>query len=313
MPKIEPAVLTMNFDLPGTPSTSYLDLSQCASILNRRFYRQGLNWAVRGFRFGFAGATGPNVAVRVLPNTWPVGAAWHKAFAFWKKQQNEALDDSGSRDSKARFNDFKIFATKFHKTETIAKNLRPVSPGGFVVNTPYALGEWEKSSIVVPNDAVVGTTVEYALHMVGTTDLVNNSIGIIKEYGLSRNYPHSPDPDSADIPESFLNKMFNVGMDNEEVVDNAIGKNNDLPYDQEDYPDGDANPGTDGLPTHREISFTATTIGAHQNMEGCIAPCGLIEVSHNWTKGTNEYLTMQVLLVPGEHRGYLAEPMQEMN
>ena len=51
---MEPAVQTMTFTNITAPggglSTSYIDLSQCASIINRRFYRQGLNWAVAGFK-----------------------------------------------------------------------------------------------------------------------------------------------------------------------------------------------------------------------------------------------------------------------
>ena len=53
--KLEPAVQTMIFTLPNGEST--LDLSQCASIVNRRFYRQGINWVVAGFRIFKPGAT----------------------------------------------------------------------------------------------------------------------------------------------------------------------------------------------------------------------------------------------------------------
>ena len=52
--KIEPAVLTLNVVIPSTApgvlSSSTVDLSQCASLLNRRFYRQGINWAVAGVK-----------------------------------------------------------------------------------------------------------------------------------------------------------------------------------------------------------------------------------------------------------------------
>ena len=44
--KIQPAVLTMQFELTNSGNDSYvsnyIDLSQCASALNRRFYRQGI-------------------------------------------------------------------------------------------------------------------------------------------------------------------------------------------------------------------------------------------------------------------------------
>ena len=53
--KIEPAVQTLSFQLTSSPfevsTTDYIDLSQVASLVNRRFYRQGINWAVGGFKF----------------------------------------------------------------------------------------------------------------------------------------------------------------------------------------------------------------------------------------------------------------------
>jgi hypothetical protein len=50
--KIEPAVTTLRFPVTNVTgqSTSFIDLSQCASLISRRFYRQGLNWAVRSIK-----------------------------------------------------------------------------------------------------------------------------------------------------------------------------------------------------------------------------------------------------------------------
>jgi len=56
--KIQPAMMTMRFSItvpPGIAARNYIDLSQSASILNRRFYRQGLNWAVAGFKLVTSG------------------------------------------------------------------------------------------------------------------------------------------------------------------------------------------------------------------------------------------------------------------
>ena len=47
--KIQPAVMTMTFaSSESGASTEFIDLSQVASLMNRRFYRQGINWAVAG-------------------------------------------------------------------------------------------------------------------------------------------------------------------------------------------------------------------------------------------------------------------------
>lgn len=61
MKKIQPSVQTLTFAYSVTDSSSqneYIDLSQVASLVNRRFYRQGINWAVSGFKF-LLGATAP--------------------------------------------------------------------------------------------------------------------------------------------------------------------------------------------------------------------------------------------------------------
>ena len=312
--KIEPAVLTLNFDI-GQSNVNYLDLAKALSEVNRRFYRQGMNYAVAGFRFGYVGNDSPTVRVSCLPNTWPVGASWHKFFSKWQEQQNEALKASGSLEAKSRYNDFKIYFDRFMKTST---NLRPISPGGFTTNAAsefFHEGEWQYSNVVVPNDGgVAGNSVEYGVHMIG--DAGTQQVGMIEDYSLSRNLPFSPDPNAPDIDTSILSKMFDKGGEMTDVVENAIDKNDDVPYELEDYPFGSLNPGTIGVNIHREIQFTATTIGNFQNMDGTMVPCGLIQITQNLdstTDNTNTWLTMQVFLVPGNYRGYLAQPMQEMN
>ena len=45
---MEPAV--QNITVTIAPGRNYIDLSQIASLVNRRFYRQGINWAVAGFK-----------------------------------------------------------------------------------------------------------------------------------------------------------------------------------------------------------------------------------------------------------------------
>ena len=75
---IEPAPQSLYFFNTMTQATEidFIDLSQVASLVNRRFYRQGLNWAVGGFKFltspGFEG----QLLISKLPNTWVMSNAW---------------------------------------------------------------------------------------------------------------------------------------------------------------------------------------------------------------------------------------------
>ena len=91
--KIEPSEMTLTFATPSTSATrSYIDLSQVASLVNRRFYRQGINWAVAGFKFSSLKAGTVNVFR--LPNTWVMSNSWEKSFRAYMRMNKEALEEN---------------------------------------------------------------------------------------------------------------------------------------------------------------------------------------------------------------------------
>ena len=104
--KIEPSVLTAAFVLPAGAATSTIDLSQVASLINRRFYRQGINWAVAGFKVISPGSAIGSMSIGQLPNTWVMANAWEKSMRTWTKMNREALAESSS--VRPKFLDFKI-------------------------------------------------------------------------------------------------------------------------------------------------------------------------------------------------------------
>ena len=209
--KIQPAVMTITLPTPsvsgGSTGRSYVDLSQIASLVNRRFYRQGLNWAVAGFKV--SSLQPGSVSMAKLPNTWVTSNAWEKAFRAWNKQQMDAIEEAGAESAVARFRDFKVHADVTHVTAGYAANLLPVDYSG----NSYAAGEWQDSIIVLPNadlDPVSGARTEpreVQLHMCGTNEAVigaGTSRGIIEGYADSRAYPQSPDPVSPAIDLSLI-------------------------------------------------------------------------------------------------------------
>ena len=105
--KIQPAELKIATVI-GRSGKSYADLSQMASIINRRFYRQGLNWAVSHFTFykstptDAAGAAS-GVSVAKLPNTWVMSNAWEKGFRTWQEMNKKAVEDSDQQSLKGKF------------------------------------------------------------------------------------------------------------------------------------------------------------------------------------------------------------------
>ena len=175
MKKIEPAVQTLNFNFSvsaGTTEYQTLDLSQCASLVNRRFYRQGINWAVSGIKVLTTGdATTGSVTVQKLPETWVMSNSWEKGFRNWQRMNNEALSESES--VRPRFLDFKIYADETHHQAGFAANLLPISAAG-----TFTSGEWESSKYVIPlGNQDPGDTEEFEVIAVGASYPGNSPVG----------------------------------------------------------------------------------------------------------------------------------------
>lgn len=327
--KIQPSMLTLSFAgptvSPGGGVYSHVDLSQVASLVNRRFYRQGINWAVAGFKiFTQTGYEG-TISVSKLPNTWTLSNSWEKSFRAWNKMNREALAEAES--TRPKFLDFKVYANARHHAAGFAANLLPISSDG-----TYAAGEWEASEIYTPNGPnFPGNTTNFELVAVGpnfpgvgASGL--DAVSLIEGYAASRALPNIADPNVPDdmqdadgsTPENWLSAMFNEGTDqSSEVLEDMRTKNNIAPYPFENdgtaidtqYPGG-ANQGT-GLEIHDNMNVQTTTIGGNTYLKGGNFPCGLIEFLFT-NSGTPGAVGIQIDLVPGDHRGYLCEPMTEM-
>jgi len=320
--KIQPAIMTIQCKSPGVASGATgeftLDLSQMASLVNRRFYRQGLNWAVAGFKI----LTTQNgvLTTKKLPNTWVTSNSWEKAFRAWNKQQMDAIEDAGAESAVARFRDFKIHADPVHAIAGFSANLLPLD-GQLPIQQAYAAGEWESSLIILPNadlDPVSGARTEpreCEMHMVGPNQVIiaaGSSRGITEGYADSRAYPQSPDPVSPaiDSGNNWLRAMFDVGNDNEDITENATDRNDNLPYPQVNYPGGEVQ--APALQVHDTSFITGTTLSGTTRVKGGNFPCGLVRFDYANTGGSTGNIVIQIDLVPGHHRGYLAEPMTEM-
>jgi len=330
--KIEPAVQTLTFGQlatpvirPANPNTRhyYFDLSQIASLVNRRFYRQGINWAVAGFKVN--SATQGTFTIQKLPNTWVMGNAWEKSMRAWTRMNREALSEAES--VRPRFLDFKIYADDLHHKNGFAINQLPDSAMG-----SFAAGEWEASEIYTPNGPnFPGNTTNFELVAVGanfpgvSTATGLDAVSLIEGYAASRGLPNILDPNTPDdaldadgsTPENWISAMFNQGTDQDsEVLEDMITKNNIAPYPFENdgtsldtmYPGG-ANQGS-GLQIHDIAQITPTTIGGITRMKGGNFPCGLVCLTYFGTETPN--IALQIDLIPGSHRGYLCEPMTEM-
>jgi hypothetical protein len=321
---LEPSVQTLVFNTTpttgGTTGEFTIDLSQCASIINRRFYRQGINWAVAGIKVLTSG-TG-SIVIKKLPNTWVMANAWKKSFATWQKMNREALSESES--VKPKFMDFKIYADSVHHSAGYSANLLPLG-SDYAVATA---GEWIASKFITPispGDFVssfeaIATGPSYP--GLGASGL--NAVSLVEGYAASRALPYGEDPNipadasdaSGQTPENWMQALFNEGTLQDDEVLGDMSENNQAPYPFEgdgsatdtQYPGG-ANQ-LPGLQIHDWESISGTTIGGITRCKGGNFPCGLMRF--DWSPETTANIVIQVDLIPGNHRGYLCEPMGDM-
>lgn len=333
--KMQPAVMTIFVNTPvvqpGATGEFTCDLSQLASLVNRRFYRQGLNWSVAGFKV-FTSGTG-SVTVKKLPNTWVMSNAWEKSFRTWQKMNEEALAESES--IRPKFMDFKIYADATHHADGFGANLLPLD-GQLPVAQQYTAGEWEPSKVMIPLATPADPTATADRELIavggnypgaGASGL--NAVSVIDGYAASRGLPNVLDPNvpadsenaSGNVPTNWMAAIFNEGTDQTtDILDVLIDENNIAPYPFENdgvhtdtmYPGG-ANQAP-SLQIHDITGITGTTIGGNSFIKGGNFPCGLVRFdwSVSATAETSANLAIQIDLVPGHHRGYLCEPMTEM-
>lgn len=326
--KIDPAVHTLTF-AAGAGGTTYIDLSLAASIANRRFYRQGLNWAVSGMSF-FASGLAQTFTVLKLPDTWVSYNAWQKGFALWREMNDQVLDvEPGIQ---GRYSDYKIFMDHDMRDNVVAdpfqidatsanKIMLPVvvkNGSGATVWPSTTNMSWDHSEYVFP-DPVDGTADSYHAHMCGensTTAIggVAGSKGLILGYAYSRARPNIVDPNvPVDVStKAWMNDIFDYGDQNPEIRSDLIEENDSPPYpiagdesNSEEYPGGFNNlNGLEVVVPSMTIS-ASTDYSARMQVPGFNAPCGLICIKNSGP------MFIQVHLAPGPHRGYLAVPMQE--
>lgn len=317
MAKSQPVPLKLNYRIGSDQSTAFIDIMKDVSMLSRKFFRQGKLVPLANIRLTVPAAlttsAGNGVYISTIQSSWAVSNAWQKSFAMWQKQARQAIEDSGSESTVARFRDFKIYLDKEHQT---TGNLLPVNLGPFnqvgpfptaVVTAPSPLtGEWQYSQIAVPNDGAVGVTNNYSLTMHGAD--TGSTKGMILGYAQSRSVPQSPDPVGPSVSTSWMNQMFDDGDNNANVMSLVQSFNDDLPYDQSNYPGADINY---IYPENRAFILNSSTVGVRQyNTGSMVVPCGLLRIDQIY-QGDGD-LILEVELLPGDDRGYMLADMQEM-
>lgn len=296
---MDPAVMRMSFDIES--DVKYLDLSQCASILNRRFYKQGIQWAIARITFvDTTGLANGTVNVQKIPTTWVAANSWKKSEAAWDRMNQHAMEFADG--VKPRYYDYKIHMDQSHVASGFAQNLLPVG-----INQIDA-GEWLASEFVIPDEGA-NTVQSFKVHMMGADNV--NGKGLVQGYQLSRALPFNSDPVTfSTLSENWISQVFNQGtLQTSEVLDDLEDTNDAPPYTYPNYIGSSAFPQNEIVD---EVVFRNTAErpapGSRLSIGGFTAPCGLIRIDHLAVAT----LRMYVDLVPGSHRGYLCEKMGDM-
>ncbi len=317
MAQIQPAELDFWFELQqagdvDTPVNQYIDLAQCASIVNRRFYRQGYQWAVA--QCEVVSDVSTTTEIRRLPETWVCANAWVKAFSTWRASRDQVLEDQPSLVSK--YSDFKVFYDPTQQAAGMAANELPnpfASPPVFGLDESY---EWAAAEIEIPNDPAPGATQGYNLHMLGDSNA--SSKGIIHGYAMSRARPTQEEP-NVPQPGGWMLEAFDVGDNLDEIRQDIADENDEPPYlvgtqvgvnvNREFYPGGAI---IGGEQTEAFMITRAGTALAQSFAPAFTAPLGLLKVQSQFKAEPDKY-SLRITLMPGDYKGCMARPMQGMN
>lgn len=296
----------------GTES-KYLDIGQCLSLANRKFYRQGMQYAVADVELVTAGAA--MCQISRLPHSWVMANAWEKAFRLWQESQDQVLDTEPS--IKSRYNDFKIFLEYEHYSDGVGDNLLPAN---YSITGATSAYDWDMSHIQIPNDGVPGNTEEWALHAIGPDGTTGTSVGVITGYADSRSRPHTDDPNKVQS-RGWMGALFDVGDNLMEIREDIVNENDSPPYligeegsSIEYYPGGSLQHPFPQLENVLAVRSGTSSVG-RQMGQGFLASCGLLKITTIVTDAPPVDYTnfLRITLMPGDYKGVAARPMKDVN
>lgn len=307
---MQPAITTLVYSVTPSSGAAYanIDIAKGLSTLNRRLYRQGMNYAVAGVHIGRFDTGITKCLLQTAGNTWMVQNAWKKGFHLWNDQQAAAAKAVGIK--RGTWSDFKVTLDDVLTTATL--NPRNSTTGGSIGDP--VCDEWALSELVWEDD---GDEYTPTMHLIGASTR-NTNVGLVQEYHISRTRPDAFAPDvDADASESIYAKMALMGSDefSDLLIAEVEDDNDNPPYDLDEMYGGDT--AGDMAPLIDEFSSSMHNSGRSVPF---LAPCGLIRVSIQSQVNTDaanpEVLvdsdvvhSILVHLAPGGYKGVLAEPM----
>ena len=301
---MQPAQTVLSYYIGN--GSSYIDIAEDLSKVNRRAYKQGMEYAVGKVTFGYQ--ANPQAILNVQLNaytagdTWAVHNAWKKAFGHWMAQQRRTRQLIGET-AKPTWEDFKVYLDDSHRAGTMPDVLAGDE-------SAVSTGEWDYSRLLWEADD--NSIDEVYLHLIGG-DVSTTDWGLILGYQESRATVQATDPE---LPVDYSNNMYakmatDENLVADEVANNMEDENDQPPYDHDDYPGTDANSDAPWLQ-----EFGVCSPGAPMaTLPGFVAQCGLVKficTAHAVADGavtSGVTSLVQVHLVPGTYKGVAALPM----
>ncbi len=318
--KMQPAQTDLFYTIPAgsgagarTDTRSYIDTARSLSRVNRRLYEQGRMYAYQGLTFiwrqsGTALST-IELSVRTAGNTWVVQNAHTKGKALWHEMQDLVLEDNPS--IKGKWHDYKV---RLSAQQVTTRELAVKDSSG----TNYAVGEWLRSTYVMPQhdvDPVTGNPLpadEFTACLIGPD---SGSIkSLVNAYQESRATVQPIDPNvPAGMSTSFFNLLTDSGSQEPELADVIEDENDAPPYSTDDYPGGNTNAIVPAVVGYGAISAQEVD----GRIGGFVAPCGLLEINVQGYDASGAEVAVadmpaiDILLhvAPGPYKGVMSVPM----
>ena len=293
--KTSPTVLRLSFEGTGN-STRYIDIARALSIINRKFYRQGVYYYVNSVEL--YNNEDAFVDLHTLPDNWITKNAWNRGFKIFQ-QMNSMVDTP-----RPKYHDFKVRMSTL-QAEDGSNTMDPDLYSINGTNASLAPDEWVYSKFTtMVSDG--GAADQFTAHMLGGHSGPEGnrvSIGLIKSYADSRAQPDmhgSPQLPTA-IDDDPLVNLFDASGDLaiREIVDNLDEDNDLTPYDASAYIGFSSS-----HMQHVARLATSVTSGRVAKASGFCAPFGLICVD---PQDTSTAYRVVINLAAGTYHGVYAE------
>ena len=295
-----------SFALPIPPtdsgSSQYVDLNQCASLLNRKLIKQqalvpvqlsldtgGVGLDGEDYHTSLSGATKMIWKIEALPNTYVTRKSWLLA----KNAFLEATKEERAMIKTARWNDFKVHYDRAHLTAGFGANLLPQMARCDGTTELQTTG-WEASKI-----ADRESTNEFSYGFFGNGDSLY--YGMYAQYELSMQASQaSPDPILSydDVPYSDI--LSQVDPEDATLLQEL---NETPPYDPNAL---QINPQTYHIGwQNASLAGSGSPLSPASYLESStpffIAPSGLLKITN--VSATDHFATLRVNLMAGKDRG----------